>query len=134
MERKNSRKGTIIALSVLVVVLVGCLALYFITRPQTEEGTKSITVQVVHGDGSTKDFDLSTQQEYLGRALVEGGIVVDDQSEFGLYIQTVDGETADTEQQEWWFVSQDGEGLTAGADATPVTDGGHYELTLTVGW
>lgn len=134
MEHKKSKKGLWIALTALALVLAACLALYFGLRPAGVQGGKTITIQVVHGDGKEKEFQVETEQEYLGRALVEKGIVEDNQGSFGLYILTADGETADEGRQEWWRITKDGELLTTGADEAPIADGERYELTLTVGW
>lgn len=95
---------------------------------------KQITVQVVHRDGSSKDFKLNTQEEYLGPALVDEGVVVTNRSTYGLFIVTADGETADDANQEWWKLTKNGEMLMTGADETAIADGEHYELTLTVGY
>ena len=58
----------------------------------------------------------------------------DNQSAYGLYILTADGETADEDNQEWWCITQGGEQLNTGADQTPIADGDRFELTLTVGY
>lgn len=134
MEAKKSKKGTIIALAVLAAVLIGCLALYFAMKPAPQAGGKSIVVEVIHGDGTSREFKLSTEAEYLGGALVEGKVVEDDQGDYGLYILTADGETADEGKQEWWCVTKGGETVMLGADQQPIADGEHYELTFTVGY
>lgn len=134
MEQKASKKGVLIALAALVLVLVAVLAVYFSSRPDSVAGGKQITVQVVHGDGSKKDFPLTTEKEFLGEALVEGGIVVDNQGPYGLYILTVDGETIDEANQEWWNVCKNGESLMVGADNHPIADGEHYEVIFSVGY
>ena len=134
MEQKKSKKGIIIASTVLALVLVALLAVYFTTRPQAVQGAKTVVVQVVHGDGSEKGFTLKTDKEYLGEALVEGKVVEDNQGDYGLYILTADGETADEAKQEWWSLSKDGVALMVGASSQPILDGEHYELTLTVGY
>ncbi len=134
MEKRTSKKGPLIALAVLVVVLAAALAVYFSSRPAAVPGGKHITVQVIHGDGSTKDFSVNTEQEFLDQALVEGGIVEDNQDQFGLYILTADGVTADESKQEWWNVCKDGEPLQVGAGSQPIADGEHYELVFTVGY
>ena len=46
----------------------------------------------------------------------------------------MDGETADESKQEWWKLTKEGEMVNTGADVTPIADGEHYELTLTVGY
>lgn len=133
-EKSGSNKKVIIAVICLAVVALVLLLVWRLASPKPAQGGKNITVQVIHKDGSSKDFPLSTDEEYLGRALVEGGVVEDNQSGYGLYILTADGETADEANQEWWQITQDGESLNTGADSTPIADGDHYELTLTVGW
>lgn len=134
MQQRESKKGMLIALAALVVVLAAILAVYYVNRPATVPGGKSIMVQVIHGDGTTREFPLQTEKEFLGEALVEGGVVENNQTEFGLFIVTADGETADESEQEWWSISKDGVSLQLGADTQPIADGEQYELTLTVGY
>ena len=128
---KNKKLLGLCALILAVVVLVG---VFFLTRPDTTAGGKNITVTVIHKDESQKVFELSTDQEYLGPALVEGKVVEDNQSDYGLYILTADGETVDEANQEWWCLTKGGAEVTLGADQQPIADGECYELTLTVGW
>ena len=133
-EKNGSKKPLIIAAVCLIVVAAALFAVWRLNAPKGTAGSKAVTVQVVHKDGSSKDFPLHTDEEFLGRALVEGGVVEDNQSAYGLYILTADGETADESNQEWWQVTRSGEYLNTGADETPIADGEHYELTLIVGW
>lgn len=134
MEQKKSKKGMFIALAALVVVLVAVLAIYFTTRPATVEGAKAVTVEVIHKDGSSKEFSLKTDKEYLSDALVEGKVVEDNKGDYGLYILTADGETANEANQEWWNITKDGQALSVGASTQPIVDGEHYELVFTVGY
>ena len=66
------KKTTKIIIAAIALVLVAgiMLGVYFATRPQPEEGSKSITVTVVHKDGSEKDFPVKTDAEYLAQVLV----------------------------------------------------------------
>lgn len=96
--------------------------------------TKTITVTVVHGDGSSKEFTVKTDKEMLGEALVDEELVAGEIGPYGLFVQTVDGETADDANQEWWCLTKGGESVETGADSTPVEDGATYEWTLTVGY
>ena len=103
------------------------------TGSQDAEATE-ITVKVIHGDGSEKEFPISTTAENLGDALVEEGLVEGEESSYGLFITTVDGETADDSNQEWWCLTKGGEMWNYGADSTEISDGDTFELTLTVGY
>ncbi len=135
-EKANSNKKLIIGVVCVALLAVVMFVVWRLNGPQTQAvaGAKAVTVQVIHKDGSAKDFELHTDQEFLGRAMVEGQVVEDNQSAYGLYILTADGETADESNQEWWQVTKDGEYLMTGADETPIADGDHFELTLIVGW
>ena len=136
-EKKAApNKKLIIGVVCVALLAVVMFAVWRFAGPQnqTVAGAKALTVQVVHKDGSSKDFELHTDQEFLGRALVEGSVVEDNQSAYGLYILTAAGETADEANQEWWQITRSGEYLMTGADETPIADGEHYELTLIVGW
>lgn len=131
---QGNPKQIALALAILAFVAVALLAVWKFYAPTGTAGDKSIQVLVVHADGQTRSFTLNTQQAYLGPALVEGGVVEDNQGPYGLYILTADGETADESAQEWWKVTKSGEMVNTGADATPIADGDRYELTLTVGY
>ncbi len=130
------KKQTKIILGVVALVVVAAvlLGVYFVTRPDTAAGAKALTVTVVHGDGTEKVFDVHTDAEYLEGALLENQIVEDNQTEWGLYILTADGETADETKEEWWCLTKNGEMTATGASDTPIADGEHYELTFTVGY
>lgn len=124
----------LLGLGALILAVILLLGIFFLTRPETTAGGKSITVTVIHKDGSEREFALSTHQETLGPALVEGGVVEDNQGDYGLYILTADGETAEEANQEWWCLTRNGESLTLGADDQPIADGECYELVFTIGW
>lgn len=134
MDKKaNPRRRPAIALIALIIAVGVCLTLWLVRRPETAPGTKALFVQVIHGDGGVKDFELQTKAEYLAQALLEHEplSVRGDDGPFGLYIQTVDGETASDADRTFWSISRDGVPLTVGAGSQPVADGEHYELTLT---
>ena len=88
----------------------------------------------MHGDGTSKDFSIATDAEFLRGALEEQKLIEGSESEYGLYVTAVDGETADESLQQWWCFSKDGVMLATGVDTAPIADGEHYEITLTTGW
>ena len=53
---------------------------------------------------------------------------------YGLFITTVDGETADDSKQQWWYITKGGEQVNSGADALPIADGDQFELTMMEGY
>ena len=128
------KKKTLLAALALVVVAAGLLLVWRMTAPTGEAGRKTVTVQVVHSDGVSRDFTLETEEACLGPALIAGGVVEDNQGPYGLYILTADGETAEESAQEWWKLTKGGEMVNTGVDATPIADGDAFELTLMVGY
>lgn len=127
-------KKTLIAAVILLALIAGALLAWTFLRPETADGVKTITVTVVHSDTSEKVFEIKTDAADLGKALTDEGLVSGEKGEYGLYITTVDNETADESSQQWWCITKGGEQLMTGADSTPLSDGDKYELTLKTGW
>ena len=131
---KQNKKSVIILSCVLVVLVAAFALIYAMTRPETNVGDKTITVEVIFSDGTSKEHTINTDAEYLRGALEEKDLVAGDESEFGLFVKTVDGVTANEANQEWWCFTKGGEQLFTGIDTTPIADGEHYEITLKVGY
>lgn len=122
----------------IAVALVACVAvmlgIFLATRPETVAGSKTVTVTVVHKDGSEKVFICKTDAEYLGTVLVDENIVAPNYGEFGLYFDTADGETADySVDGGWWQVLIGEESAMVGADQIPIADGDTFKLVYTIG-
>ena len=130
---KNKKLLSIVAV-VLFVALVACLAtLANANKPKTAEGSKNITVEVVHKDGSEKVYTYSTDEEYLGKLLLDDGLITGSDSAYGLYVESVDGETADfSVDGSWWALYINGDFAQTGADSTPIYDGETYTWTYSV--
>ena len=124
----------IIAVLVLLVLVAAAVFAYIGFSPKANAGGKEIAVTVIHGDGSEKLFELSTDAESLRDALEPEGIIEGSESEYGLFVTTVDGETADDSLQQWWCFTKGGESIMTGVDDTMIADGEQYEITLTTGW
>ena len=135
MEKtKKNQKPVIIAAVVFVVLIAAALVLWQFVAPKGTEGAKAYTFTVINADGSEKVHKLRTDEEMLGDALVNEGLLEGEEGPYGLYVKTVDGITADEANQEWWCLTKGGEEVFTGVDMTPVEDGAAYEFTLTVGW
>lgn len=133
--KKN--KKTIIAV-ILLAVLVAALVLvwhFFGPNSETNSFDKTISVTVIHGDGSQKDFSIGTNEEFLRGALEQEKLVEGDESEYGLFITSVDGEAADSAAEQWWCICDgDGNMLMTGVDTTPINDGDVYQIILKTGY
>lgn len=132
-EQKNTKKiiFSLIALLAVIVILFG---VYRFTRKDTVEGAKTITVEVIHKDASQKTYEYHTDHEYLGEVLTDEALIAGEEGPYGMYIITVDGESADDTNQEWWCITKNNGQLYTSADQTPIADGEKYELTLMIGY
>lgn len=124
----------IIAVVVLVVLALLAGGAYLKWGPKGTAGEKIITVMVTAREPEAKTFTIHTQAEFLRGALEETSLVQGDESEFGLFVKTVDGVTADDGAQEWWCFTKGGEDVMTGVDATPIANGEIYEITLKTGY
>ena len=129
-------RKTIIAIIIFAVLIAAAALAWHFFGPQNDvqAGAKSITVTVVHGDGSTKDFTFKTDAEFLGTALIEQKLIEGEEGEFGMYITAVDGEAADITKDQWWCLTKGGGTVMTGVDMTPIVDGDCFELTLMTGY
>lgn len=133
-EQKKSNKKIWLAVAALVVAVAVLLGVYFVTRPAPQQGGKTIAVQVVLLEGEPSDYTIQTDEEYLRGALESIDLIEGSESEYGLFVTTVNGVTVDDSKQQWWCFTQDGEMLMTGVDTTPIADGDHFEITLTEGY
>ena len=90
----------------------------------------TITVTVIDDKGESEDFEILTNAENLGDALLEANLVEGEMGDYGLYIKSVNGIRADYELDgAYWSLSKGGETLMTGASDTPIADGDVFELT-----
>lgn len=129
-------KKALIALIVLIVLAAAAVGVWYFcgSAKDANADAKQISVTVVHADGSKNQFNIATDAEYLREALENAKLISGDESQYGLFVTTVDGEKADDSEQEWWCFTKGGEMLSTGVDDTPIADGDSFEITLTVGY
>lgn len=133
--KKNTK--TIIAVLLLVVLAVALVLVWHFFGPdkETDSFSKTVTVSVIHGDGSQKDFEIKTNEEFLRGALEQENLVQGDDGEYGLFITAVDGEEADGNAQQWWCICDgDGNMLPTGVDAAAIHDGDAFQIILKTGY
>ncbi len=93
------------------------------------EDEKSFTFTVTTAKGEEKSFEIKSDKETVGAALLEEKLISGDDSEYGLYVKTVDGETHDYETDgKYWAFYVNGEYGEKGVDQTPITDGATYSF------
>lgn len=126
MDNKKWILG-IIALTAVAALMLG---VYFLTRPEPQQGSKTVTVTVVHSDGTEKEFVYHTDEKYLGALLVSEGLI---QGANGMYT-LVDGEEAVWEENNSWWAFYVGEEMASqGMDTRRIADGDSFKLVYTIG-
>ena len=68
----------------ILFVCVLCAVLFMGNKKETKEGTKTVSVEVVHGDGKAVTFEYSTEAEFLGEVLKENELVEGEEGEYRL--------------------------------------------------
>ena len=95
------------------------------------EGDKSFVTEVVDADGNTVKFTVQTNEKTVGEALQKLGVIDGEEGDYGLYIKTVNGTTADYNKDGvYWAFYVDGEYAMTGADMTDVVDGTVYTFRV----
>lgn len=148
MKNLRKRKWNLLALAAVVVLAVsaaGCgksadanAKVDSQTPSGTEaasnvvgEGSKQFDFTVVDKDGVETEFEVHTDKETVGEALLELGLIAGEDGEYGLYVTTVNGITADydTDGVYWAFYVND-EYAQTGVDATAIEDGSSYSFRV----
>lgn len=125
-------KKIVLAIVALVLVIAVFVGVWAATRPETATGGKTITVTVVHGDGTSKVFTISTDEEFLAPALKAEGILLETEGSDGMY-NTVDGEKADySVNQSYWAMYVGEEYGMVGMNDQVINDGDTFKLEYTV--
>ncbi len=101
-----------------------------VEMPQNNEESQenSFLFEVISLDGTKKDFTVKYDSEKsVGEALVNEGLISGSNGQYGLMVETVDGQkyTYDEDKVYWAFYI-DGEYAMTGVDSTPIEDGKTY--------
>lgn len=98
------------------------------------EGDRSFPLTIVDKDGNTINVTIKTNEEMVGPALQNTGLVEGTVGEYGLYIEAVNGIEAIYEEDGsyWAFYINDEYALTS-VDSTAIEDGASYMLKVEQG-
>lgn len=98
------------------------------------EGSKEFIVTVTDNEGSETKLEIHTDEETVGAALSELGLIDGEESEYGLYVKTVMGITVDYDKDgAYWAFYINGEYAQTGVDATNITEGDSYAFKIEKG-
>lgn len=95
------------------------------------EGETEFTVSITFSDGSEKAYTVNTDKKTVGEALIEVELIEGTVGDYGLMVETVDGETVKYEDGgKYWAFYIDGEYAMTGVDATEITAGATYSFKV----
>lgn len=95
------------------------------------EGEKTFIFTVTDKEGNETEFEIRTDKTYVGEALLENELIEGEESDFGLYVKTVNGITADYEVDgTYWAFYINGEYALTGVDTTEIIDGATYSFKV----
>lgn len=151
MKFKNNRKMTSWIICMMLIVSMTFSAIGCSTNEQSENNQPSTEVQnldaateqvlgegqtqfmftVVDKDGNATNFEIHTDKETVGDALLEVELIAGEESEYGLFVKTVNGITADYDvDQTYWAFYVNDEYASSGVDTTAIEDGKTYSFKV----
>ena len=78
-----------------------------------------------------REYSRYSDKETVGDALSEQNLIEGEEGDYGLYVTTVNGITADYDtDQTYWAFYVNGEYASTGVDSTPVNEGDTYEFKV----
>lgn len=102
-----------------------------IQNQELGQGQTTFTFTVVDEQGQEETYQIHTDQTTVGDALVELGLIDGEESEYGLYVKTVNGITVDYNTDgRYWAFYVDGAYAQTGVDSTQVTEGATYTFKV----
>ena len=149
MKAKNKKQTSLLLCMMLIVAMAfsatGCNEKNNndsqTTTQDTQKSSSDITVlgegettfpfTVVDKEGNETLFEIHTDKEMVGEALLELDLIKGEDGAYGLYVKTVNGITADydIDQTYWAFYVNDTYALS-GVDTTKITAGDTYSFKV----
>jgi hypothetical protein len=127
-QKKTNNKRVVLGIAILVVLVAALLIVWNVAKPSTVEGSKQIALEVVYEDGTTEDYTINTDAEYLKEAIEDTVTLDGEVGDYGYTLYTVNGVTADWADNVYWAIYVNGEYGMYALDQQPVADGDSFQL------
>ena len=93
------------------------------------KGENCFTFTVTDPNGKENTYEIHTDEDIVGEALLELGLIDGEAGDYGLYVKTVDGTTVDYDTDgKYWAFYVNGEYAMAGVDSTEIVEGTTYSF------
>ena len=123
----QKQNKTILWIAATLVIAVAVFALcYLFFAPQAADGAKTITIAVTDNQNTTTGYETTTDAQYLRQAMEDTKDLTfqGTEGQYGLMLDTINGLTADWEQdQAWWSIYVNDALANYGIDSQPIADG-----------
>ena len=101
------------------------------TVKELGKGETSFSFTVIDGEGNETSFKINTDKSTVGEALLENELIAGEEGDYGLYVKTVNGITADYDKdQTYWAFYVNGEYATSGVDQTKINESDIYSFKV----
>ena len=111
----------------LLLVMVMVLGLVACGNAEPKATGASFTVVVADLEGKETTFEYTSDKATVGEALIAEGLIKGHETEYGLYVDSVNGIALDWEKDgKYWAFYIDSEYAMTGVDATEITEGATY--------
>lgn len=95
------------------------------------EGDTKFSFSVVDKEGTETFFEIHTDKKVVGEALQELDLIAGEDGQYGLYVKTVNGITADYDKDGmYWAFYVNGEYAQSGVDTTEIKEGESYSFKV----
>ena len=111
----------------LLLVMVMALGLVACGNAEPKATGASFTVIVADLEGKETTFEYTSDKATVGEALIAEGLIKGHETEYGLYVDSVNGIALDWDKDgKYWAFYIDGEYAMTGVDTTEITEGATY--------
>jgi hypothetical protein len=116
--------------ALFAALLVGLFFVYQNFKEKPTTGEKDILIEVTSMSGEVTRYELHTDAQFLIEAMEEapGLTFMGTTSEYGLSIETINGEKAVYSEGAYWSFSVNGEYCNYGVETQPVEDEDHFSI------
>lgn len=134
-EKKTNTKKIVAGVLGLAVLIAACVFAYVKFKPQAVEGAKTVVIEVVDDEGTSVEYEVHTDAEYLLEAMEDAeGLEFDgEDGDYGFTVYTVNDVTADFNTDgAYWSFYLNNEYCNYGVSEQPVNDGDEFMIKYEV--
>lgn len=134
-EKKTNTKKIVAGVLGLAVLIAVCAFAYVKFKPQVVAGAKTVVIEVVDDEGTSVEYEVHTDAEYLLEAMEDAeGLEFDgEDGDYGFTVYTVNDVTADFNTDgAYWSFYLNNEYCNYGVSEQPVNDGDEFMIKYEV--